>query len=91
MRGDTAPHLRAAIARIRRSRVAAEDSRVHAAPGPMLRSSVRDNLVEGRRAALDAVDLVALGQEELRQVASVLPGDSCHEGDLTRHRGFQGR
>jgi len=50
---------------------------------------VRDNLVEGRRAALDAVDLVALGQEELRQVASVLPGDSCHEGDLTRHRGLR--
>jgi len=52
----------------------------------MLRRGVREDLVEGRRAALDAVDLVSLGQEELCQVAPILPGDSCHEGDLARHR-----
>jgi hypothetical protein len=83
MRRDTAPHLRAAIARFA-SRARRTPLR-GAAHGPMLRSGVREDLVEGRRAALDAVDLVSLGQEELCEVAPVLPGDSCHEGDLARH------
>ncbi len=38
--------------------------------------------VEERAAALDAVDLVSLGEQELGEVGAVLSGDSCDEGFL---------
>ena len=38
--------------------------------------------VEERGAALDAVDLVAFGEEEFGEVGSVLAGDSGDEGFL---------
>ena len=39
--------------------------------------------IEGRCAALDPVDLVSLGQKELRQVGAVLPGYSRYECPLS--------
>ena len=38
--------------------------------------------IEERGAALDAVDLVAFGEEEFGKIGSVLAGDSCNEGFL---------
>ena len=36
--------------------------------------------IEGRRPPLDAMDFVALGQQELRQIGAVLAGDAGDEG-----------
>ena len=47
------------------------------------------NLVEGGRATLDPVHLVALLKQELGQVAAVLPCDACDECHLPRHRQTQ--
>lgn len=44
------------------------------------------NLVEGGRATLDPVHLVALLKQELGQVAAVLSCDACDECHLPRHR-----
>ncbi len=38
--------------------------------------------IEERGAALDAVDLVAFGEEKLGEVRSVLAGNSCNQGFL---------
>jgi hypothetical protein len=38
--------------------------------------------VEERRTALDAVNLVAFGEEKLGKIRSVLTGNSCNEGFL---------
>ena len=37
---------------------------------------------EDARPAHDAVDLIALGQQELGQIGAILPGDACNQSYL---------
>lgn len=48
---------------------------------------VNSGSVEGRRPADDPVHLVALLQQQLREVGAVLPGDAGDEGPLGGRRG----